>query len=80
MAHRRLHTNVKPFSCPLCPRSFCAKPHLVRHMEVHGDHTSAAPVRKHECSYCDKAFASRDACNKHSQICRKNVDYEVLIP
>ncbi|KAH6687292.1 zinc finger protein [Plectosphaerella plurivora] len=66
-AHRRSHTNERPFKCTWdnCDKDYREEKHLRAHIQAHKDE------RKHKCTYvdeegkCGKAFANSTRLNRH---------------
>lgn len=46
------HTDLKPFTCDVCPKAFKLKNTLLNHMVQH------TGVRKYSCPFCNRTFAS----------------------
>ncbi|KAI8907763.1 hypothetical protein DFJ77DRAFT_434351, partial [Powellomyces hirtus] len=65
--HFNLQTHIKthdpnrdkPFTCPLCDKSFGRKVDRDRHMNVH------TKEKTHLCPYCSKTFTRKDALQRH---------------
>ncbi|XP_078485488.1 zinc finger protein Ci-ZF(C2H2)-42 [Ciona intestinalis] len=63
--HVRIHTGVKPFTCPECQRRFSRSDHLRTHTRTH---TGEKP---YNCKICSKRFARSDECKRHTRIHNK---------
>ncbi|XP_034043650.1 uncharacterized protein LOC117525830 [Thalassophryne amazonica] len=50
--HMRMHTNEKPFSCPVCAMAFSQSYHMTRHLRNQHD------MGDHICSNCGKGFST----------------------
>ncbi|KAG5264482.1 hypothetical protein AALO_G00254240 [Alosa alosa] len=59
------HLNLRPFSCPVCSKSFKMKHHLTKHLKTHGS------VRPYECSLCGKKVVWRDSFLRHQARCER---------
>ncbi|XP_033628537.1 putative zinc finger protein 730 isoform X2 [Asterias rubens] len=56
---RRFHTNIKPFGCAICNKTFTQLAALKEHRHVHDD------VRQYACSICNKRFKYRSNLYEH---------------
>ena len=58
--HVGVHNTVLPFPCDSCPKRFASNKSLVRHTEIHLNHT-------HECldRYCEKMYPMKDRLYTH---------------
>ncbi|XP_070351747.1 zinc finger protein 510 isoform X1 [Equus asinus] len=64
-AHRvcqRTHSEVKPYKCNECGKSFCQKGHLIQHQRTH---TGEKPF---ECNECGKTFSQKSHLSTHQRI------------
>lgn len=43
--HRRSHSGVKPYQCPVCEKKFARSDHLSKHVKVHRFPRSSRAVR-----------------------------------
>ncbi|XP_018565872.1 zinc finger protein 675-like [Anoplophora glabripennis] len=59
-SHVANHTNVRPYRCEDCSKSFAVKSELTTHRKVHGD--------KHKCVYCAKKFSVPSKLLRHIRI------------
>ncbi len=58
------HLNLRPFTCPVCSKSFKMKHHLTKHVKTHGG------LRPYECTLCGKKIVWRDSFLKHQARCQ----------
>lgn len=59
------HLNLRPFSCPVCTKSFKMKHHLTKHLKTHGG------LRPFECGVCGKKVVWRDSFLRHQARCER---------
>ncbi|KAL2781213.1 zinc finger protein 510 isoform 1, partial [Daubentonia madagascariensis] len=59
---QRTHSEVKPYKCNECGKSFCQKGHLIQHQRTH---TGEKPF---ECSECGKTFSQKSHLSTHQRI------------
>ncbi|KAM5261220.1 zinc finger protein 510 isoform 1-T2 [Hipposideros larvatus] len=59
---QRTHSEVKPYKCNECGKSFCQKGHLIQHQRTH---TGEKPF---ECNECGKTFSQKSHLNTHQRI------------
>ncbi|XP_056154654.1 myoneurin [Lampris incognitus] len=59
------HLNLRPFGCPVCPKSFKMKHHLTKHLKTHGG------LRPYECNLCGKKVIWRDSFLRHQARCER---------
>lgn len=64
--HERIHTNVKPFICEYCGKSFRVNQMLRNHLYTHD-----VLEKKFDCKLCNKRFSSKSGWNAH-QISHSN--------
>lgn len=57
--HKRIHLDVKPYACSLCPYRGTQKTHLIQHFR---SHTNEKPYK---CNICDNAYMSSTSLNHH---------------
>ncbi|KAB7501644.1 Zinc finger protein [Armadillidium nasatum] len=62
----RHHTNVRPYHCTICPKTFSIEPNLQLHMRTH---TGEKP---YHCTVCLKYFSQKSNLNKHKKTCVAN--------
>ncbi|XP_042636570.1 zinc finger protein 510 [Orycteropus afer afer] len=60
--HQRTHSEVKPYKCNACGKSFCQKGHLIQHQRTH---TGEKPF---ECNECGKTFSQKSHLSTHQRI------------
>lgn len=58
-AHRRIHTDSRPYQCPLCARGFRDSCALKKHALIHSDQ------RPHQCHVCGSRFRQRGVLVRH---------------
>ncbi|XP_030644845.1 zinc finger and BTB domain-containing protein 22 [Chanos chanos] len=61
------HLNLRPFTCPVCTKSFKMKHHLTKHLKTHGG------LRPYECRLCGKKVIWRDSFLRHQARCERLV-------
>jgi hypothetical protein len=59
--HMLVHSQVRNFSCPMCPKTFTLKYNLETHLRVH------TGVKPHKCQYCLSAFTQPGNLKSHIQ-------------
>ncbi|XP_058157487.1 zinc finger protein 510 [Dasypus novemcinctus] len=59
---QRIHSEVKPYKCNECGKSFCQKGHLIQHQRTH---TGEKPF---ECNECGKTFSQKSHLSTHKRI------------
>jgi hypothetical protein len=68
-------SDIRPYQCQICDRSFARKHDLQRHIRVHtGD-------KPYACLCCNKAFARTDALKRHlrmEEVCRNSPQIQAL--
>ncbi|KAG0443648.1 hypothetical protein HPB47_014678 [Ixodes persulcatus] len=57
--HQQSHDGQRPFTCPVCARSFVQRTHLMDHMRIH---TGERPFR---CDLCPLAFTQKSVLTRH---------------
>lgn len=57
-----VHSDVKPFSCDQCQRTFKTKRILKSHLQVHSDD------KRHACEVCGKRFHRKESLSLHSSV------------
>lgn len=63
-SHLASHTNIRPYKCEDCPKSFAVKSELTTHKKIHGD--------DHKCTYCAKKFPVPSKLERHVRIHTNN--------
>ena len=59
---KRIHRKVREAQCTLCPKSFCTKKDMNRHiMYVH----QRMDYKKFVCTICESRFSRQGALNQH---------------
>ncbi|CAH1791668.1 unnamed protein product [Owenia fusiformis] len=64
--HQRLHSNLKPFKCPHCDKSFAQRKYHYRHVNTH--------LKPFKCSVCTKGFSRFSHLKKHTGSHHKSVE------
>ncbi|XP_006867733.1 PREDICTED: zinc finger protein 510 [Chrysochloris asiatica] len=59
---QKTHSEVKPYKCSECGKSFCQKGHLIQHQRTH---TGEKPF---ECNECGKTFSQKSHLSTHQRI------------
>ncbi|KAL0780264.1 hypothetical protein CaCOL14_004748 [Colletotrichum acutatum] len=59
-------------TCAICGKQYQRSAHLRRHESTHVESA------RYKCLYCEKAFARRDVCRKHTVHCPKKQDQETV--
>ncbi|XP_014209015.1 zinc finger protein 239-like [Copidosoma floridanum] len=59
ITHERIHSNERPFQCPVCPQAFTQVGNLTVHLRTH---TGMMPYR---CSVCSRAFSDKSNLRRH---------------
>ncbi|KAK7049789.1 hypothetical protein SK128_020799 [Halocaridina rubra] len=60
--HMAIHSDLKPFQCPHCPKSFTRKVHLQGHLVIHGIE------KQFECPICHQRFSRQDCVKVHMRL------------
>ncbi|XP_077759399.1 zinc finger protein 510 isoform X2 [Canis aureus] len=60
--HQRTHSEIKPYKCKECGKSFFQKGHLIQHQRTH---TGEKPF---ECNECGKTFSQKSHLSTHRRI------------
>ncbi|KAG7525764.1 hypothetical protein JOB18_031545 [Solea senegalensis] len=53
-SHMNIHTNSRPYICPVCRKAYAQSGSLSTHMKLH--HSEVRPRRSLSCEFCQKAF------------------------
>ncbi|XP_025787363.1 zinc finger protein 510 [Puma concolor] len=67
---QRSHSEVKPYKCNECGKSFFQKGHLIQHQRTH---TGEKPF---ECNECGKTFSQKSHLSTHQRIHRAEKPYK----
>lgn len=59
-AHIAIHTNIRPYRCQECPKTFPVKSELTTHQKAHSD--------KYKCKFCLKKFTVPSKLKRHLRI------------
>lgn len=59
--HKKIHSNIKPFTCTVCEKSFYRRRELTRHEAVHTGY------KPYSCGVCGRCFSRTDKLNRHVQ-------------
>ena len=60
--HEKKHSNIKPFKCEHCSKSFTEKGHLKCHFnEVH------LKLKKFKCEQCGRGFGRKSSLKTHQK-------------
>ncbi|XP_066522741.1 zinc finger protein 438 [Hoplias malabaricus] len=53
-SHLNSHSNLRPYSCPVCRKAYAHSGSLSTHMKLH--HVEGRPRKSLRCEFCEKAF------------------------
>lgn len=59
--HRSVHSDERPFQCPICPRAYKTFQQHKVHLKTHSD-------EKHICPECGQLFSTRKTYNRHKLV------------
>ncbi|XP_041378116.1 uncharacterized protein LOC121390382 [Gigantopelta aegis] len=71
--HQFVHSNLRPFSCTICPKSYKSKQRLSAHMVSH------TGISRFNCLQCKKAFSTSSTLKQHIPRCRGERQKENLL-
>ena len=64
--HGYIHSGLKPFSCPVCDRTFSDPSNLIKHRR-----TMHSEDKPYSCRICNKAFIFQSLLKNHQRVHRK---------
>ena len=72
-SHQFTHTGLRPYSCPVCGRSFNQRANMQRHLLIH------KAERSYKCDYCDKTFTQPQTLKAHMVVHADHKPYKCTL-